>query len=172
LKNKDKIKELSVTTPLSGSKLNRARSSIITEMEGLLRLFIENSVQSCVALSSAVIQEKAVSLYGELKKDMPQASNAELYTGSKGWFERFKKCVNFDNISLQGKSAGTNEEGATNFKSMFVGIIEGGVHTPQQVFNISELGLYWKKCLIILSFPRKGSQCQGTKCRRISLCFY
>jgi hypothetical protein len=69
-------------------------------------------------------------LYGELKKIVPQASNAEPFTGSKGWSERFKKRTTCHNVSLQGESASANEQGATDFKSMIVGIIEGGGYTP------------------------------------------
>lgn len=66
---------------------------------------------------------------------MPQASNAEPSTGSKGWFERFKKHANLHNISLQGKSASANEE-AANFKSTVVGITEEGGYIPHHVFNV------------------------------------
>jgi hypothetical protein len=38
------------------------------EMERLLMLYIENNVQNCVPLSSAIIQVKSSSLCGELKK--------------------------------------------------------------------------------------------------------
>jgi hypothetical protein len=56
LKNEDKIKECGETeTPLSATKLNRARSSNLIEMERLLMLFIENNVQRRVPLSSAII---------------------------------------------------------------------------------------------------------------------
>jgi hypothetical protein len=51
LKNEDKIKECGKTaTPLSATKLIRARSSNLIEMERLLMLFIENNVQRRVPL--------------------------------------------------------------------------------------------------------------------------
>jgi len=49
-------------TPLSASKLKRARFSIMFEMEKLLMLFIDNNVQCCILISWAIIQQKAVSL--------------------------------------------------------------------------------------------------------------
>jgi hypothetical protein len=58
-------------------------------MEWLLELFIENNVQHCVPLSSAITQDKAVSLNDE-RKSMPQASNAGPLTSNKGWCERLK----------------------------------------------------------------------------------
>jgi hypothetical protein len=72
-------------------------------------------------------------LCGELNKTVPQASNAEPFTGSKRWFERFRKCVNLYNISVQGESASENK-GAINFKSMIVGITEEGGYVSQRVF--------------------------------------
>jgi hypothetical protein len=73
---------------------------------------------------------------------MPQASNAQPFIGSKGWFKRFKRCANLHSISLQGELASANQEEATKFKSM---IVKEGGYIPQQVFNVNEMGLYWKK---------------------------
>jgi hypothetical protein len=71
LKNKDKLKECGKTeTPLSASKLNWARSSIMIEMERLLTLIIGNDVQFHASLSSIIREEKAVSLYNELKQKL------------------------------------------------------------------------------------------------------
>jgi hypothetical protein len=49
-------------TPLSASKLKRARFSFMFEMEKFLMLFIDNNVQCCILISWAIIQQKAVSL--------------------------------------------------------------------------------------------------------------
>jgi hypothetical protein len=73
---------------------------------------------------------------------MLQASNAQPFIGSKGWF---KRCANIHSISLQSELASANQEEATKFKSMIVVIIEEGGYIPQQVFNVDEMGLYWKK---------------------------
>jgi hypothetical protein len=64
LKNEDKIKECGKTvTPLSATKLNRARPFNLIEMERLLMLFIENNVQHRVPLGSAIIQKKEISAF-------------------------------------------------------------------------------------------------------------
>jgi hypothetical protein len=49
-------------TPVSASKLKRARFSIMFEMEKLLMLFIDKNVQCCVLISWAIRQQKAISL--------------------------------------------------------------------------------------------------------------
>jgi hypothetical protein len=76
------------SNPLSVTKLNRARSSNFIEMERLLMLFIENNVQHHVPLSSAILQEKAISLYDELKKlcvrHQMHSVSQELRGGSRG----------------------------------------------------------------------------------------
>jgi hypothetical protein len=101
-----------------------------------------------------------MSVYGELKKAMPQASNAEPFAGSEVHFERFRKCANLHNISLESESASANE-GATNFKSMVVGVIEEGNYTPSSSFNVDEMGLYWKKCLIELFISKEEKSMEG-----------
>ena len=69
LKNEDQIKECGKTAnPASASNLNRARCSIMFEMQRILTLFIDNNVQGRVLISWAVIQQKATRLYDELKK--------------------------------------------------------------------------------------------------------
>jgi hypothetical protein len=86
-------------TPVSASKLKRARFSIMFEMEKLLMLFTDNKVQCCILISWAIIQQKAISLQDKLKK-MPSESNAEHFTGSKGLFKSIKKHAYLHNISL------------------------------------------------------------------------
>jgi hypothetical protein len=66
-----------------------------------LAAFIKKNVQCRVSLSSAIIQEEAISLY------------AVPFTGSKEWFQRFKKHANLHNVNLQRESASDNK-GATN----------------------------------------------------------
>ena len=69
LKNEDQIKECGKrANPASASNLNRARCSIMFEMQRILTLFIDNNVQGRVLISWAVIQQKATRLYDELKK--------------------------------------------------------------------------------------------------------
>jgi hypothetical protein len=69
LKNEDKIKECGKTaTSLSATKLNRARSSNLIEMERLVMLFIENNVQHRVPLSSAIIHFKLNKYFSFLGK--------------------------------------------------------------------------------------------------------
>jgi hypothetical protein len=104
LKNNDKIRECGKTaaTPVSALKLGSARSYIMIEKERLLASLIRKSVQCHVSLSSAIIQEETITLY------------SEPFTGSKRWFQRFRKHANLQNIILQCESASANKEGATN----------------------------------------------------------
>lgn len=58
---------------------------------------------------------------------------------------RFKDCANFHNIKVQGEAASADEKAATEFPKALAEIIEEGGYSAQQVFNVDETGLFWKR---------------------------
>ena len=72
---------------------------------------------------------------------VPSAFNA-----SKGWFEEFKKRFELKNVSPHGEIASADTAEAEVFvNNKFKGIIEEGGYEPEQVFNMDETGLLWKR---------------------------
>ncbi|XP_066874480.1 tigger transposable element-derived protein 1-like [Kogia breviceps] len=140
--NKEKIKASSqIATPLRASRLTRHRSAVMETMERLLRVWLEDQSQRNVPLSVTVIQEKAKSLFDDLQREQGESSQAAKFSASKGWFVRFKERHCLPHFKLSSTAPGKEDVYPEILKS----IIQEGEYTPQQVFNVDETGLYWKR---------------------------
>lgn len=140
--NKEKIKASSqIATPLRASRLTRHRSAVMETMERLLRVWLEDQSQRNMPVSVTMIQEKAKSLFDDLQRDQGERSQEEKFSASKGWFVRFKERHCLPHFKMNSTAPGNKDAYPEVLKS----IIEEGEYTPQQVFNVDETGLYWKR---------------------------
>jgi hypothetical protein len=64
---------------------------------------------------------------------------------SNGWFNRFKNRAGFHNVKVSGEVASGDAKAAQMFPDVLKEIINEGGYTAQQVFNVDETGLFWKK---------------------------
>ena len=83
-----------------------------------------------------LIQEKAKSLYEDLKKKHGEESEGAYFNASHGWFHQFKARANFHNVKVSGEAAS-----AETLRE----ITDEGAYLPEQVFHVDETGLYWKR---------------------------
>jgi hypothetical protein len=113
-------------------------------MERLLAIWTEDQAQHKVSVSFMMIQEKAKSLFLDLKSEYGEESTVASFMASKGWFQHFKKCCNLHNIKITGEVASTHSEEAIQFVPYLRNLIEECGYSKQQVFNVDETGLYWK----------------------------
>lgn len=140
--NKEKIKLSSqIATPLRASRLTRHRSAVMETMERLLRVWLEDQSQRNMPLSVTMIQEKAKSLFDDLQREQGGSSQKETFSASKGWFVRFKERHCLPHFKMNCTASSNKDAYLEVLKS----IIEEGEYTPQQVFNVDEIGLYWKR---------------------------
>jgi hypothetical protein len=112
-------------------------------MEKLLTTWMEYQIQRRVPLSPTTIQGKARRLHADIKgkrQDAPQT-----FVASNGWFNRFKNRAGFHNVIVCGEAASGNAKAAQIFPDVLKEIINEGGYTAQQVFNVDETGLFWKK---------------------------
>lgn len=140
--NKEKIKASSqIATPLRASRLTRHRSAVMETMERLLHVWLEDQSQRNVPLSVTIIQEKAKSLFDDLQREQGESSPKEKFSASKGWFVRFKERHCLPHFKMDSIGPGNKD----TYPEVLKGIIEEGEYTPQQVFNVDETRLYWKR---------------------------
>lgn len=134
---------LKSATHLNVSRLTRQRNWIMEKMEELLNIWIENNKTQNIPMSQMDIQEKALSIFENLKNGSTDESTEDVtFQASRGWFEKFKKRFNFN---MKGKVANANEISSKEYPNILKGIIERGGYKPEQVFNVVETGLYWKR---------------------------
>ncbi|XP_036364351.1 tigger transposable element-derived protein 1-like [Octopus sinensis] len=144
--NKDKIlAHIKSEAPgMKNTVINKKRGRIYEEMESLLSLWIVWLNRQRAPICQKIIQEKALSLFEELKKKYPHEKDVE-FKASQGWFMRFKERRSYHSIKEQSESASAVEQAAAEFPCALKKIIEENGFLPEQIFNVNETGLYWKK---------------------------
>lgn len=150
VKQKEKIKEFVLPAgPLKANKMTKRRGLVLEEMERLLAVWIEDQHQRRVPLSLLLIQQKATSLFSDVKHRLGESSTSmdgpQTFTASHGWFSRFKNRANLHNVKVVGEAASADEEAARTFPPKLAALIEEENYSPEQVFNVDETGLFWKR---------------------------
>lgn len=147
LKDKGRIMEhVKGHTPMHATIITKQRSGLIVEMERLLTIWIEDQNQRNIPISLTFVQEKARSLFNDLKAAHPREDDCnEEFGASRGWFNRFKERANLHSIRVQGEAASADVSAANNFPKILKAIIDNEGYMPEQIFNVDETGLFWKK---------------------------
>jgi hypothetical protein len=92
-----------------------------------------------------LIQEKALSLFEDLKRKHGERVGSHTFISSHGWFQRFKVHAKLHNIKVIGEAASADTVATTEFPKTLAEIIKNEDYLPQQIFNVDETGLFWKK---------------------------
>jgi len=146
-----------------------SRNKVMVRMESALSLWISDCRKNNIALDSNTIRTKAKSLYDtytQLAQDRGADEHVEdemdiddddeagpsspkkatPFTASKGWFDKFQRRYGIRSVSLHGEAASADKVAADHYVSeTFREIIEEGGYKPEQVFNMDETGLFWKR---------------------------
>ncbi|XP_042242197.1 tigger transposable element-derived protein 1-like [Homarus americanus] len=90
-------------------------------------------------------QMKGDSIYEHLKEEQPSSETVfEEFGDSKGWFDEFKKRTGIYSVVRHGEAASV-DKGPEKFVVEFKKLVDEKGYLPQQVFNVDETGLFWKK---------------------------
>ena len=92
-----------------------------------------------------MIQEKAKSLYDNLKQKEGEGSKTGEFNESVEWSDHFIKWFGFKNVKMAEEVASAHQEAADEFPDTIKKIIEGKEYLPEQVFNADESTLLWGK---------------------------
>nr|XP_028576556.1 tigger transposable element-derived protein 1-like isoform X1 [Podarcis muralis] len=131
------------------TKVTTGRAEIYETLERLLVQWIDCHGDRGAPLSFLLIQEKALSLFEDLKRKKAEKGDASAvgmgFKASKGWFDRFKRRAYLHNVKLRGEVATADTAVASTYPTHFQEIIEEGRYHPKQIFNMDETGLFWKR---------------------------
>ena len=148
-KNEHAIR-VSVDTNFCGSaKMAKSvRNKSIVKMESALALWIESLRNRSIPLDKKIIQRKALKLYSQFTRRQSGASTAAddgEFRASNGWFDRFVKRYQLRFGKAHGEAASADTEVAAKYPEAFKKLVEEKGYKPEQVFNMDETGLFWKK---------------------------
>ncbi|KAG7161066.1 Tigger transposable element-derived protein 1-like 60 [Homarus americanus] len=88
------------------------------------------------------------------------------FNASSGWLQRLKKRNKITNINIGGEEASADRVAARDFPAFLREIMEEGHYTDDQVFNMDESGLFWKKLPSKTFVVKSASKCRGRKLQK------
>ena len=124
---------------------------------------MEHQWQRRVRRGLTLIQEKAESLFEDLKAKVGESAEEETFTASHGWFQRFKKQANLHHVSVSGEAASADKVASEKFPINLKEFIDTGGYAPQQIFYVDNTGLFWKKMPEKTYISGKEKTMQGFK---------
>ncbi|KFD66378.1 hypothetical protein M514_21408 [Trichuris suis] len=135
----------------AAENVSRVRNKYIVRMESALALWIKDCMKKCTPLDGNIIRKKARGLYKQFSTNEgaePQLATSrhiEDFIAGRGWFDRFRKRFNLGSVSLYGQAASADTAAAEKYPDTLMAIIQQKKYEPEQVFNMDETGLFWKK---------------------------
>lgn len=144
LKDKDKIKDAIKASTGYNTIITRQRKGLIPEMEKLLAIWFDDQIQKRMPITHLIIQTKARDIFDTLK-EREGGQSTETFVASYGWFQRFRKRFNLHNCSFSGELTSSDVDEAKKFVDEFYETIVKGNYLPEQLFNVDETTLFWKK---------------------------
>lgn len=136
------------------------RHDLIEAVEKALVIWLEDQSKRKISVDSNLIRHKALDIFSALKEKQETPSTIE-FSASKGWFERFKKRHNLNNIKLKGEIVPGDEQLAKEYFQKLRNIVQENSYVPDQVFNADETGLFWKKPAPKSTYLSKSEKSSG-----------
>lgn len=147
--NREKIRK-SYESNVGGGKMHRvtSRHEVFEKLEKHFVEWMGTQANQGIPLSTMLIQQKAVWFFEDLKKKAVEKGDSDekdlSFKASHGWFERFKNRSMLRTV-ITGEAASADHGLAAVFQAQLQKIINKGGYTAKQIFNVDEMGLFWKR---------------------------
>ncbi|XP_050730733.1 uncharacterized protein LOC127005682 [Eriocheir sinensis] len=152
-------RSLAACTPPSANQVVQARSSTVSQLENAVYVWINDQNMKRNSIDDNDICAKAKSLYekmtvpGAVGLAAPSTSAAPSpapathpeFRATKRWLLSFRRRFSVRNIKTSGQSASADHVAAAAFLRELESLIEEKGYRPEQVWNMDETVLYWKR---------------------------
>ena len=134
-KDKEKIlAAFKAGTGASASRVSSGQPEFMVRLEKMLVTWMDHWKRQGLSVTTEDAQKKA-------KETGPVPD----FVANRGWFQNFKAQHSFLSIKRYGEEKSADADVAAAFPDELTAIIEEGGYKPQQIFNMDETGLQWKK---------------------------
>ena len=150
-----KEKFLKEATAPGNKRTTRKRNALITDLQKVVAVWVEDQTSHNIHLNQSLIQCKALT-FNSRKAQRGEKGAQEKLEASRGWFMRLQERSHLQNINVQGEAASAAVGAAARYPeigydhSYFLfpfpakTIPEGGC-TEEETFNTDKTAFYWKK---------------------------
>ncbi|KAG7172174.1 Tigger transposable element-derived protein 1-like 55 [Homarus americanus] len=118
-----------------------------------------------MAVDTRSVQVYARELYVAVARKMGVAV-PKPFNASSGWLQRFKRRNKITNINIGGEGVSADRVAASDFPQFLREVMEKGQYTDDQVFNMDEYSLFWKKLPSKTFVVQSASKCRGWKLQK------
>ena len=126
------------------SKLS-GQSDFMIRLEKLVYTWMSHRKHQGLSVTYDDARRKALEIYDHLKSKEEDQSSVPDFSASSGWFYKFKGRFAFHSVKRAGEAKSADEVAAASYPVRLKEIMEEGGYRPEQVFNMDETGLQWKK---------------------------
>ena len=164
-KQKEKLLSLVKAAGSEGAaKRSRIRPEAKVRMEQMLELYLRRQEAKSIPVSRRLIRNTALRLHRACLDRYPPAAEADRnFTASPGWLSNFCSRYGVRHVAITGERASANTEEAEKFPAYLEQLVEEGNYSPDQVYNMDECGLIWKKMSTSTYLSRHSRQARGRK---------
>lgn len=142
LRNRDKLTEAAKgSASMKLTRLTKMREGPISDMESLLMSWIEEEARNGNTLTASAIKAKAKSVFEMLKEKAGPDCDVE-FSASSGWYMRFKNRYSVDSVV---DSISADIKTVDEFAETLDELISEGGYVPEQIFNMDDTYLFWKR---------------------------
>ena len=143
------------------TKVLSGQSNIMFQMGKMLVTRMDQRKRQDRSVTFDGTKNKAMDCYNYLKEK--ETGPVPEFSARTGWFYKFKTRYGFHNVKRSGEANSAANNDAPSYPDCLRTIIEEDGYKPQQMFDMDETGLQWKKMSDRAYITRKEKSALGFK---------
>ncbi|KAG7165359.1 Tigger transposable element-derived protein 1-like 52 [Homarus americanus] len=156
---------MNITKSTGASMIKYFHNQVLLKTEKLLVSYLVRQARRNMAVDTRSVKEYSLELYAAVSRKMG-ITEPKPFNASSEWLQRFKKRNKITNINIGVEEASADRVAAREFPPFLREIMEEGQYTDDQVFNMDESGLFWKKLPFKTFVVKNASKIRGQKLQK------